>query len=231
MIKWLMASGSEPFVIALLVMLGLTAVEIVALFTGFSINDVVDEFVVPHAGVETLGNAHTGMEVTGADAPGLVGRFLAWLYVGKIPVLMILIVFLAVFGLIGLTAQGILRGLFGFALPGFVAGIGSLFLSLPIVRACSAGLALILPRDETSAVEPASFVGMTARIISGVARKHMPAEARLRDVFGTDHHLFVEPEDEGTHFPTGSIVLLVRQTGGGRFIAIANPNEMLVDRE
>jgi hypothetical protein len=229
--EWANAPGNAPFVIALLVMIGLAVVEMIALFTGFSLNDMVDEFIVPHSGVETLGNAPTGMEATGADAPGLIGRFLAWLYIGKIPVLMVLIVLLTVFGLTGLIAQEILRGTIGFTAPGILAAPAVLVASLPIVRICTAGIARILPRDESSAVDPASFIGRTARVISGVARVGLPAEARLRDVFGTDHHVIVEPEDTGESFPTGSIVLLVRQTGGGRFAAIANPNQILVDRE
>ncbi len=231
MIEWLNANGNEPFVIALLVMIGLAVVELIAVFTGFSINDMVDEFIVPHSGIETLGNAPTGMEATSSDAPGVLGRFLAWLYVGKIPVLMVLIVLLSVFGLIGLIGQGILRGVTGFHAPAVLAAPAALFASLPIVRACSAGLARILPRDESSAVDPASFIGQTARITSATARFGMPAEARLRDSFGTDHHVLVEPEDEQVSFARGSIVLLVRQTGGGRFAAIANPNDILVDRE
>ncbi len=231
MIDTLTAPGNAPFVVALLVMLGLALVECIALFTGFSLNDMVDEFVVPHSGVETLGHAPTGMEATGPEAAGLVGRFLAWLYVGKVPVLMVLIVMLTVFGLAGLVGQGLLRSTLGFAAPSLLAAPVVFVVTLPLVRACVAGLARILPRDETSAVDPAVFVGRTARILSGVARTGLPAEARLRDGFGTDHHVLVEPEEPGQTFPAGSIVLLVRQTGGGRFTAIANPNDALVDLE
>lgn len=230
MIETLTAPGNAPFVVALLVMLGLAIVECVALFTGFSLNDMVDEFVVPHSGVESLGHA-TGMEATGPEAAGLVGRFLAWLYIGKVPVLMVLIVLLTVFGVVGLVTQGVIRSVLGTAAPSLLAAPAVLIVTLPLVRACTAGLARVLPRDETSAVDPSTFVGHTARVISGIARTGLPAEARLRDSFGTDHHVLVEPEEPGQSFPTGSIVLLVRQTGGGRFSAIANPNAALVDQE
>ena len=223
--SWLAASGNAPFVVALLVMLGLAVVELIALLTGFSLNDMVDEFVVPHSGIETIGDAPTGMEATSADAQGVIGRFLAWLYIGKVPVLMVLIVLLTVFGVSGLIVQGILRGTLGFAAPVVLAVPTILVGTLPIVRSCTALLARILPHDETSAVDPASFIGKTARVITGVARAGLPAEARLRDAFGTDHHLLVEPDDAGETFPTGSIVLLVRQTGGGRFAVIAIPTK------
>lgn len=230
MIETLAAPGSAPFVVALLVMLGLALVECVALFTGFSLNDVVDEFVVPHSGIESPAHA-TGMEATGPEAPGLVGRFLAWLYIGKVPVLMVLIVLLTVFGACGLVLQGVVRSVLGVPAPALLAAPVVFVATLPLVRACTSGLARILPRDESSAVDPASFIGRTARVISGVARAGLPAEARLRDVFGTDHHVLVEPEEPDQVFPAGSIVLLVRQIGGGRFSAIANPNDALVDPE
>jgi hypothetical protein len=229
--SWLSAAGNAPFVIALLVMCGLAAVELIAVFTGFSVNDVVDELVVPHAGVDTAGNAPTGMETTSADGPGVIGRFLAWMYVGKVPVLMVLIVLLTVFGLGGLILQGAVRSIFGAALPSIVAAPLVLFALLPVVRFCTASIARVMPRDETSAVDPRSFIGRTARITAGVAKPGMPAEGRLTDKFGTDHHILVEPEDASDSFPTGSVVLLVRQTGGGRFSAIANPNDVLVDQE
>jgi hypothetical protein len=201
------------------------------LLTGVSLNDAVDELVVPHADLETVGDAPTGMEVTSAEDMTVLGRFLAWLYVGTVPVLMVLIVFLTVFGLIGLTAQHLLRAALGMALPGIVAVPIVLVAVLPVVRACTGGLARVMPRDETSAVDAATFVGRTAVITGGAAKVGMPAQARLTDQFGTTHYVLVEPEDAEDTFPTGSLVLLLRQTGGGRFSAIANPNAALVDRE
>jgi Protein of unknown function (DUF1449) len=229
-IDWFTAPGSTPFTVALLVMLGLTAVELVSLLTGVSLNDAVDELVVPHV-AETVGDAPTGMEVTSPDGPSVMGRFLAWLYVGTVPVLMIAIVFLTVFGLAGLIAQHLLRAALGMVLPGIVAAPIVLVAVLPVVRACNRGLARVLPRDETSAVDAATFVGRTAVITGGAARAGMPAQARLTDQFGTTHYVLVEPEDAEDTFAAGSLVLLLRQTGGGRFSAIANPNAALVDRE
>jgi hypothetical protein len=230
-IEWFTAPGSTPFTVALLVMLGLTAVELVSLLTGVSLNDAVDELVVSHVDLETAGDAPTGLEVTTADDPSVMGRFLAWLYVGTVPVLMVFIVFLTAFGLLGLIAQSVLRSLTGLALPSIVAAPIVGVLCLPVVRACSGALARLLPRDETSAVDAATFVGRTAIITGGEARAGMPAQARLTDQFGTTHYVLVEPEDAADMFPTGSLVLLLRQTGGGRFSAIANPNAALVDRE
>ncbi len=232
MIEWFTAPGSGPFTVALLVMLGLALTELLALLTGFSLGDAVDEFVVSHAELDTLGQAPTGMETTaGGDGHGTVGRFLAWLYVGKVPVLMLLIVFLTVFGLLGLSAQELLRAGFGAALPSVLAAPAVLLASLPIVRLCAGGLARIMPREESSAVDPSEFIGRTAVVVGGTARVGIPAQARLSDRHGTDHYVMVEPDNAGESFATGARVLLVRQTGGGRFTVIDTPNGALLDEK
>ena len=233
---WIGAPGNQPFVVALLVMFGLTVVELIALLVGFSLNDMVDEFVVPHTeldapDIDTPGHASHGLDSVSVEGPGLFARFLAWLYVGKVPVLMVLIVLLTVFGLCGLIGQGILKSLTGLHAPGIVAAPLVLFATLPIVRACTAGLHRILPQDESSAVDPSTFIGRTATITNGVARVGLPADARLRDQFGTEHHVLVEPEEAGQTFAAGTLVLLVRQIGAGRFSAISNPNDALIDTE
>lgn len=225
---WMVASGNAPFAIALLIMLGLALVELIALVTGFSVNDVVDDFVAGHLEV-TAGSG--SMEATGpAEASSVVGRFLAWLHVGRVPVLMVLIVFLTVFGVFGLVAQGMVRAVTGFALPALIAAPAVFIAALPVVRAATGLLARIMPRDETSAVDIATLVGRTAVVTGGTARTGLPAQARVKDSFGTEHYVLVEPEDDGAVFATGSVVLLVRQHAGGRFTVIANPNAALIDQ-
>ena len=115
--------------------------------------------------------------------------------------------------------------------PAIIAAPLVLIAVLPIVRACAAGIHRIMPADETSAVNPSSFVGRTAFITNGVARTGLPADARLLDQFGTEHHVLVEPEDVGQSFAAGQVVLLVRQSGSGRFAVITNPNDALTDSE
>lgn len=232
MIDWFVAEGSAPFTVALLVMLGIAVTELLALLTGFSLGDAIDEFVVSHAELEPMGNASTtGMEATGAEVQGVLGRLLAWLHVGKVPVLMLLVVLLTVFGLAGLTVQGVLRGTLGFALPAAVAAPLVFIGSLPVLRVCARVLARLMPRDESSAVDPVEFVGRTALVVAGTARVGLPAQARLVDRHGTDHYVLVEPDEPDRAFSQGETVLLVRQTGGGRFAVIANPNSALIDPE
>lgn len=225
---WMTAAGNTPFSIALLIMVGLALVELLALVTGFSVNDVVDDFVAGH--LEATAGSGTGMEATGhGEGSSVVGRFLAWLHIGRVPVLMILIVFLTTFGLVGLVGQGIVHAVLGRTLPALLAAPAALLAALPVVRAVTGVLARLMPREETSAVDVATLVGRTAVVTGGTARSGMPAQARVRDSFGTEHYVLVEPEDEGVAFATGTVVLLVRQQAGGRFTVIDNPNAALVD--
>ncbi|PKL96438.1 MAG: hypothetical protein CVV18_01780, partial [Gammaproteobacteria bacterium HGW-Gammaproteobacteria-8] len=171
MIELLTASGNAPFSVALLVMLGLLVFELIAVISGMGVNELLDDFLAANVDLPDLpempdeitgSDLSSGIEGTSApEAGSLIGRVLAWLYVGKVPVLIVLVVFLAIFGLIGLAGQTMLRELTGLALPGLIAAPVVFFISLPAVRWCAGGLARILPKDETSAVSTRSFVGRT----------------------------------------------------------------------
>lgn len=239
MIELLLATGNAPFTVALLVMFGLLAFELISLVSGLGVNEVVDDLLAanvdfPDAPDDILGasgDLSSGIEGSSApEAGSLIGRVLAWLYVGRVPVLIVLVVFLGVFGLTGLIGQTILREALGLALPGLIAAPIVFFASLPLVRWSSAGLARILPRDETSAVSTRSFIGRTATVIGGNARTGLPAQARFRDQFGTTHYVLVEPEDASDVLENGTLVLLVRRING-HFSAISNPNAALADQD
>jgi hypothetical protein len=233
-IEYFTAPGSIPFTVALLVMLGLLLFEIASLISGFGANDLIDDFVIgqvdfPDDFLASGSDLSTGIEGSGAAEGGsMLGRVLAWLYIGKVPLLIVLIVFLTIFSLSGLVAQSILRETVGFAIPGFIAAPVVFFLCLPLVRGCTAGLARIMPRDETSAVSTKTFVGRTAIVTGGTARKDLPAQARLTDNFGTTHYVMVQPDDQEQVLENGSMVLLVRRINGS-FSAIPNPNAALQD--
>jgi hypothetical protein len=85
-----------------------------------------------------------------------------------------------------------------------------------------------MPRDQTTAVSDASLVGRVGTIVIGVASAGRPAEARIRDEYGTTHYVMVEPEAEGESLVAGASVLLVRHVTGRRFHAIRNPKPELL---
>lgn len=231
MITALLDPGSFPFAVALLVMLGLVGLELLSIFFGVGISEGIDRFVLSQVDLDPSGASHaSGLETTASgDLHSPLSRFLAWLYVGRVPALMVLIVFLSAYGLLGLAVQAVALQFLSASLPAWIAGFVVLMPALPATRFSVALLARIMPRDETSAVSPESFIGHTAIVTGGDARSGFPAQARLQDRFGTYHYFLIEPEDAAEVLPQGSWVLLVRKLPGGRFSAIPNPNPVLTD--
>lgn len=216
MIEWFTAPGSAPFAAALLLMFGLALIEVVALLTGLSVQEAIDDFVTSSAGLEPAAATPDALEAT-----SFVGRALAWFYFGRVPALVILIVFLTTFGLVGLALQGFLRDAFGADLPIGAAMPMVAIGSLPVVRWIAGGLARVLPRDESSAVDPWAFIGAKAEVVGpGRATLGTPSQARLVDPFGTEHYLLVEPLEAGVTFAPGDVVRLAFETQGGRYTAV-----------
>ena len=127
---------------------------------------------------------------------------------GGVPLLMLLVVFLAAFGLIGLAVQQA----FGPYSPGLASAVAAAG-ALPATGIGARGLARIMPRDETTAVSLDTLVGKRGTITIGTARRGSPAQARVKDVHGQPHYVMVEPHDEAHTLAEGETVLLIRRDG------------------
>lgn len=145
---------------------------------------------------------------------------LDWLGVGRVPLLVLLIAFLAVFGGIGLAGQQLALTLTGALLSPWIAVPGALVASLPLTAVVARGLARVMPRDETTAFELDDLVGLSGTIVLGRARARSPARTRVLDPHGQAHHVLVEPHDPDAVFEEGDTVLLVRREGQ-HFCAVA----------
>ena len=220
MIDFLLATENMPFTVALAVMFGIAFLEGVTVLLGFALSGMLDA-LLPDFDMDFDIEAEL-------EAPSSISRMLSWLRVGKVPMLMLLIVFLTGFGLIGLALQSLLHGSFGFLLPNWLMSIPAFLLALPVVRIFGGALNRIMPNDETDAVSADSLVGRLATITLGTAVSGSPAEAKVRDIHGTTHYVMVEPDMAGESFAAQSSVLLVRNEGAV-FKAITNPNPALVD--
>ncbi len=186
MFEFIVAPENLPFAVALLVMLLIGAVE--ALGLGASA-------------------AHLDRD---ADVDG---DLLGWLGIGQVPLLMLLVVFLALFGIDGIASQQYAAQLQGAPLPAWLASGAALVAALPVTSLCARGLARIMPGDETTAVSLDSLVGKRGTIVIGTARRGSPAQMRVRDDFGQSHYVMVEPHDEEHPFGEGDTVLLARRDG------------------
>ena len=172
-------------------------------------------------------NADIGDPTPASAVPGgFFTSILAWLCVGKVPILILLVIFLTGFGLSGFVLQNFTNETFGFFLPGLLASVLALFVAVPVTRWCGLGVAKIMPKEETESVSKSEFVGAVATVIRGEARKGSPAEAKLTDRFGKTHYILLEPDLDTETFRKGDEVLVV-STDGVRFSGIANPSDAL----
>lgn len=198
---FLLSDTNWIFLAALVVMLGIGVLEMVALLVGGSLSSMMDGAI--------------------GDAPDAGG--LAWLHVGRLPLLVILVLLLATFSLLGFTLQGVVSSVFGDSLPALAATPLALLGALPMTRFAGSALLRILPHDESAAIATASFVGRTATLIAGEASPGKAAEARFQDEYGQTHYVMVEPISTSPNLRAGERVLLLRELSTGRYQAAPNP--------
>lgn len=192
MLEIIASPANLPFSVALLVMLMIGAVE--ALGLGAS---------AAHLDVDT----------------DLDSDLLGWLGIGQVPLLMLLVVFLALFGLAGLAIQQ-----FAGPLSLWIATPAAVAAALPLTGLGARGLARIMPQDETTAISLDSLVGRRATITIGTARRGSPAQARVTDIHGQVHYVMVEPYDDAHAIGEGETVRLDRREGN-IFVAVGRRSD------
>jgi hypothetical protein len=197
----LMSPETWPFGAALATLVGLTAIEGTAVLFAQS----------PSPGLDGLG----------------LERALGWLHLGRVPILVLLILFLAGFSVSGYAVQAMAGTLFGSLLPWWLASLPAALTGMCCVRAIGGLLARLLPDNETTAVSEQSLVGRTAMVTQGIARTGMAAQTKVRDASGGLHYVLVEPDIAAETFAEGDSVLLVRKTGA-RYYGIRNPHPELL---
>lgn len=232
MIEQFLEPQNLPFSVALMIMVFLGFIEGIGMVIGLGVSDVLDS-LLPDMDVDAdldidIDGGAQGVEIGHLDQIGPFTRMLSWLRVGRVPILILAVIFLLAFGLGGLILQSIASGIFGSPLPTMIAVVPALFFGIGSMNVLGGVAEKIVPRDETSAVSHDTFVGRIATITVGTARTGTPAEARLRDQYQQAHYVRVEPDIEGEELQQGEEVLLVRKNGT-IFMAISNPNPALVD--
>lgn len=207
-----LAPESWPFLVATIVLLVITVLEGLTLLVGFSAMHWVDD-LLPH----------------GADgADGFFDSVLGWLHVGKVPVLILLVIFLAGFAVTGFALNLVAYALAGVRVPALISVAVAIVAALPMVRGIGAALAHLIPKDQTYAVSLDSLVGRVAAIVSGTARRGFPAQAKVTTEHGQTLYVMVEPDNNDTIFPPNESILLVRRVSGTRFEGIRNPRPDLL---
>jgi hypothetical protein len=142
--------------------------------------------------------------------------------------LILIILALGVFSIVGFFLQGLAHGV-GVSSPVSIAAIAAAGFSLPVIRFTSRGIARIIPRDETYAVDEADFIGHVAEVSIGPLDQGLPGRVRLKDVFGNWHSLVARASPESTPLPVGASVLLVDRDAKS-FIAISAPSDLIAQQ-
>lgn len=154
------------------------------------------------------------------------GDLLSWLGVGRVPLLMLLVLFLGIFGSVGLLGQQAALDWSGDLLTGWTAVPAAGVVALPLTGLAARVLARVLPQDHTTAIVLEELVGRFARVVIGRAALGAPARARVEDRHGQPHYVMVEPDNPGQIFEEGEQVLLVRRERDG-FRAISRGDHKL----
>ena len=213
MIDFVFADQNLAFTVVLGLLLFFFFVELCGLLFGADLSALLGDLDLPDIDIDA----------DGIPDIGVATKFLYWLKVGKVPLMILLVIFMTAFVLCGYGLQLACLSLLDRPLPGWLAAVAALALTVPAVRLCGGTLARFMPRDETEAIEQDELIGGRAVIVLGKARKGSPAQARTSDRFGTTHYLMVEPDEADEILETGIALLLVRREGFV-FYAIKHPD-------
>lgn len=146
-----------------------------------------------------------------ADIDGAGEGLLSLFGFGRLPFLILLVLFLALFGIIGLAGQEFYSSLFGWLLTPWLAVPAAAVVSLPITGLLARPLSRVIPSDETTAIDIDMLVGRRGTIEIGKAETGSPARAKVVDFHGHNHFVMVEPANDGEVFRQAEEVLLVRR--------------------
>ncbi len=207
--EFLLAFETLPFMVALAVMLGLTLLEGMSLLLGGGLSNTLESLNSKNAlhGLEAKQVVEAGQSIEG------IQKFLSFFCLGKIPVMVLLILFLTSFGLTGLILQAILLGVTGKMLNMFLGTALTFLVCLPLYRQSVFILAPLLPKDESEAISYESLIGLRATITLGRASRGNPAEAKVIDPFGKALYIMVEPEKDHDEFDSGTEIILFEKKG------------------
>lgn len=204
MIEFALQPENYYFSFALGVMLGIAVLEIVTTFLGFALSSIVDSFM-PDCDFD----AHVHVEL---DMDNVFSKLLSWIRFGKVPIIMLMMIFLTSFSLIGYGIQSFAEAVTGGLFSAFIAGWLSFFLSIPILHTFAVLLERYLPNDETDAVHSDTFINRIALLTTTPARPGRTVEAKVIDEHGNDHYIMIKPDGDFT-IPLDAEALLISKDG------------------
>jgi len=181
------ADYNFPFALSIALMLLFSVFEIVSfLLLGGALSHWLDSFLPDGVDVD--------LDADGLHAFDSLESALAWLYVGRVPMMMLMVLYFTIFGLTGFTVQYLMMEIFNNPLNVWLAAILTFVVSLVLMHYTAGGLYKVMPKDETTALSVTDLIGREATIILGECKIGKPAQAKLTDQFNQTHYILIEPE-------------------------------------
>lgn len=184
-------------------MLAIGAIELASLLIGFSPSSSI-EAILPDVDIPDIEAPDAG-----ALELGPLSATLSWFAVGRVPVLVLLVIFLTAFALGGYLVQGVASSSFGGPISPWLASIPALVGAAYATRHLGRLLGRIFPRDHSEAASQKEMIGSFATIIRGEAKQGQPAEAKTYDLRGRSHYVLIEPDDAETTYAAGDRVFII----------------------
>jgi membrane protein implicated in regulation of membrane protease activity len=212
----LLLSGSyQPFIVAGLVMTSLVAIETASLIAGFSLSHFIEQSLDP--------SVFDGYHAEAGEA-GFTGSLLGWVNAGRVPLMILIITWLASFAAAGFVIQTLAMSLVA-PLPLPIAGLIAFSLAAPATRFTTRLVSSIVPREETYAVSNDDLVGRVAQVTLGPLDQGPAGRVKVQDAHGNWHFLMAKAAEDRDPIPVSAQVLLVDRRDA-TFIVIPAPEEL-----
>lgn len=229
-IDFIFAAENATFTIAATVMLMIGGLELLSLLVGHSLSGLVDHFM-PDAlsgdlsvDLDLHANIHTDIDLNAhpdAHLPFTV-EFLSWFYIGKMPFLMVLVIFMMSFSTTGYLINEIMFGITEHRLSTWLGSLIAFLLCLFPMHFLSAVIYTIMPKDESEAISADDLIDRTGEILYGKLPQKTGESAEIKIEVPIDHntgknqnHFIVAQLIEDTEYTSKQVVITGRNPSTG----------------
>jgi hypothetical protein len=183
--------------------------------------------LVQAAGFLRLARRRPRTERRSPQSPGHTGGHPNRRSLGRVPITVLVMLFLASFAVAGYAAQavaftatGALMPAVAASVPAALSGMGGWFAGA-VLLGRSARLAAASAAQGAWRADSTGLLGRSAVVLRGVAVRGRAGEARVYDASGHPRYVMVEPQMTGETFQEGCRVVLVRQWRGTFFCTVS----------
>lgn len=215
-----------PFTIALCLLFGLLALEIIMSFLGGTVlglgadadldvdlpdlGDMDIDFGDVDPELFDVADPEIDADVASEGPDAMSAGPASWLGIGRMPALIWLAALLLGFGLTGVVLQALSQAILGSYLPISLVGVISAVAGITFARQFGAVFARLLPKTETTAMDARHLGRRTGIVTQGTAKRGKPSEVKVKDRHGNIHYLRAEPLKDADEIPVGTEVLVLR---------------------